>query len=319
LTLPIEKLGVVMPVSAGRRDNVELALEHLGRSTGIAEHERLVITVVCDGADAWEECKSLSPPPGTRLDVVGMNKHTPGHEPPRNFGLRTLTEMLPVIEWVWFLDSDVIVEPGALEAFRDALDGREPDGVLCGPYDWGEPGLRELVPRGNPRIAIDDYRWAMFDEHGPEEKLRHHLGAALANFSGNLVWPVKEFQRTGGFHINLSAGRVDDGEYGVRAAVNGLATSFVAQARGLHVAHPVNMEWVLATNTREVPLINEWHPYIEQLGVIPVHEDGIRLNMICQECGEEINTLAIWDHIATHRNADPAYLTLPDLSGQEQV
>lgn len=316
MTLPIEKLGVVIPAGPGRRENVELALEHLAAQSGLGE-DVLDVLVACDGAEAWEDCGSVvAPSPTLNLNVVGMAKHTPGHEPPRNYGLRMLVTLKPTVEFVWFLDSDVIVEPWALNAFREALDDRDPDGVLCGPYDWGEPGLRELVPRGDPRIAIADYRWAMFDEHRPSEKLCYHLGAALANFSGNLVWPVKEFIRTGGFHLNLSAGRVDDGEYGVRAAVNGVATSFVAQARGMHVWHPINMDWVLATNSREVPLLNSWHPYIQELGVIPVKQDGMRLNMVCQECGEEINTLEIWDHITKHRGADPAYLTLPNLSGR---
>lgn len=316
MTLQIDKLGAVIPAGAGRRDNIELSLEYLAAQSGLDE-ECLDVMLVCDGPQAWEECRSVkTPAPGLNLNVVGMDKHEPGQEPPRNLGLRMLCTLKPSIEWVWFLDSDIVLEPGALHAFREALDGREPDGVLCGPYDWGEPGLRELVPRGDPRIALDDYRWEMFDENPPDVKLRYHLGAALANFSGNLVWPVEEFRRTGGFHMNLTAGRVDDGEYGVRAAVNGVASSFVGQARGLHIWHPVNLDWVLATNTREVPLINQWHPYIEGLGVIPVEEDGIRLNMICQECGEEINTLAIWDHMATHRNADPSYLTLPNLGGQ---
>lgn len=315
MTYPVEKLGVVIPVGPGRRDNVDLSLAYLATQTGLSEEAPLEVQIVCDGPAAWADCGSVTTSdPRLLVDVVGMEKHAPGHEPPRNVGVRMLVGRRPSVDHVWFLDSDIILEPQALQAFLEALDGREPDGVLCGPYDWGSAGLREMVPRGDSRVEIHDYRWAMFDENPPHEKLFFHLGAALANFSGNLVWPVAEFKRIGGFHWDLTAGRCDDGCLGVRAAVHGIASSFVAAARGLHISHPINLEWVHQANARDVPLINQWHPYIQELGVIPRNLDGVRFNMICQECGEEINTLEIWEHGTKHRDAGPEYLRLPDLS-----
>lgn len=292
------KLGVVVPVGGGRRENVEAVLAHLEAQDGLGQ-PKLPVVLVCDGEVAMSECGAFKGPRRKlRVDVIGMEKQVPGTTPPRNVGARFLHEQ--GVEWAWFVDSDVIVEPGAYRAILAAIEQGPDDAVICGAYDWLAPGPRSLVPRGGHGIGEADYRWEMFDTYPVNEVLRYHLGAALANFSGNLVWPLEEFFRVGGFNPGLTAGRVDDGELGVRASVGGVGTRFCKELRGVHLWHPINFEWVTRINAEEVPLINAWHPYIESQGIVPVPEDGVRLNMVCRECGAEVNTLEMWGHTLSH-------------------
>lgn len=275
------KVSVVIPATQNRLDNLDRVLQSLGEQTYPIDR----ITVVCDG---WV--------PRTPFDYYGqegyaisINKHEPGQEPPRNVGVRW-TDMDS--NYVWFLDSDVIVGPDTLEAYYRAFCvTRAFDKVMIGPYEWMPPGKTEP-----DRELRNDPRWDMFGRFTNKSVFQNNLGVALGNFSGNLVWPKHEFKRIGGFWWQLSAGRVDDGELGIRAAAMGIPMVLVPEARGWHIAHEVNAQWVFETNAREVPMINERHPYIEEQGLIVRDHDGKRFNIVCKNCGEEINTLDIWKH-----------------------
>jgi glycosyltransferase involved in cell wall biosynthesis len=282
-------IGIVIPTGPGRKENLDIVLSSIrGQNLDIP------IVVAADGRKAYDEVHSgivIS------VDIISADKHEPGKEPPRNYGARFLEQLYPGIEWVWFLDSDVYLEPGSVDAVLEHLDKKR---IICGYYNW-------LNKRGGQ--AEQDYRMNMFEEFGPDDVLEYHLGAALANFSGNLVWPLDEFKRVGGFHPGLSAGRVDDGELGVRAATYGIGTSFLFENKGHHIYHDVDGARVRRINTAEVPLINQWHPYIQELGIVPRDLDGKRFNYIC-ECGEEVNTLEMWSHYLAHE--EEPNLELPD-------
>jgi hypothetical protein len=298
-------IGVVIPVGPGRRSNVDRVLDSLYGQVGLSR-DKLPVILVCDGEQAFVECSAIKGP-RRRLAVrtVGMDKHTLGKPPPRNVGVEVLRGAFPDVSWVWFVDSDVEMEPAAYCAFREAIEIDEAPRVLCGQYDWRAP---------DGGVGMAEYRADMFSEYSPAETLRYHLGAALANFSGNLVWPIEEFERVGGFHSNLTAGRVDDGELGVRASVHGVGTSFVRDAIGHHIWHPVDTQRTAEINAREVPLINEWYPFIQQQGIILKPEDGVRLEMLCSECGETVNTLKMWGHVLGHRG-DACFIPLRDRDG----
>src|SRR5690606_22612890 len=132
-------------------------------------------------------------------------------------------------------------------------------------------GIREIR-----RDLSNDPRAEFFKEFDPTYTSVGEINFALANFGGNIVYPREEFKRVGGFWNDLSAGRCEDGEMGLRCASMGVPMCAVPNARGWHLDHPVNHQWKLDTNAVEVPMINERHPWVEEEGIIVVDEDGKR-------------------------------------------
>lgn len=285
------RVGVVIPVGPGRWENLKLVLRSLDAQT--VKPTRIVL--VCDG-----EAAHISTPearefcPMIPLTSVLAEKHRPGMEQPRNIGVRFMREIDPEVTHVWFCDSDVILAPKAGEAFAAALT-IDSDRILVGPYDWLPEGIREPVVS-----LMNDPRWVSFRTYDLAEAIENDLAAGLACFSGNLIWPIDEFTRVGGFWNEIHHGRCEDGELGLRAVAMGVPIGFVAGARGWHLEHPRSMEWIVATNARDVPMLNERHPWVEGEGLFVVEEDGKRFNVRCMECAWEGNTAEIWAHKETH-------------------
>lgn len=285
------RCGCVIPVGPGRKDNLKLVLECLAAQT--LQPER--IELVFDGL--------TSAPPVTGIGFTFAAKHQPGMEQPRNLGVAALQDNAPACTHVWFLDTDVIFGPDTLQAFADAYEANHEPRILVGPYDWLRQGERTLppldLPRDSERIDHADDRWNAFDAHPPDEVTYNPTGSGPACFSGNLVWPIDEFERIGGFWSEMHHGRCEDGELGIRAVAAGVGVSFVAKARGFHLWHPVNLDWVLATNAVDVPLINRRHCFMPD-GVGPhllmSAKDGIRFDFRCPGCGKRMNSLSFWEH-----------------------
>jgi len=286
------KLGVVIPATYGREDNLELVLASL-RQQGYPETP---VVVVDDGG-------GLRWPPNDAVldvDVMRVPKHQPGMEQPRNLGVRLLASKFPDVTHVHFLDSDVVLEQGAHAEILDALS-QDSDRVLVCPYDWLAPGIR---PDGgwpefwaNATVERNDPRWAMFYASPVDRVYRSDLSAGLACFSGNLVWPVDRFQHVGGFWSEIHHGRCEDGELGLRAVAMEVPISFVAAARGFHLAHPVNTNMALERNARDVPMLNERHPWVERGAVFLTDRDGAAFDVRCG-CGEVVHTIQWWEHAA---------------------
>lgn len=279
-------VGVVMTVAPGRGENAELALAYLAKLEKEAPRQ---VVLVLDGPEVepvnyWEGMPF--PISAVRLE----QKHRPGLEQPRNVGVRWL-QRDHTITHAWFLDSDILVEPHTLLRYREAHQRQAAyNPVLIGPYELSMPqGLREP----HPDMFID-LRWAMFRERD-EGPFVADLGVALGCFGGNLVWPIKRFMCVGGFHPQLHHGRCEDGELGLRAASHRIPMVLVAGARGYHLWHEVNGDLARERNIRDVPLLNQWHPWVEEQGLVVTDADGARFEFVC-ECGEQVNTLLMWRH-----------------------
>lgn len=294
--------AVVIPVGPGRINNLLMVMDTLQKQT---VQPRLVV-LVCDGEDAWLKAEGMFKIPTA---VLKTPKHQPGDEQPRNIGVRLLGDIgkrdprFAGVTHAWFLDSDVIVRPRALEYYQEAYNQAEAwrcpcgtphavtpdmrDGdvvdrsklscskcgewdaewspahtILVGPYDWLPPGVREPMPhmRNDPDGVPPPGRWERFDRHDPDTPVVNDLFSGLACFSGNLMWPIDEFERVGGFWNDLHHGRCEDGELGVRAVSMGVPITFVRDARGWHLHHERNVDWILQTNARDVPMLDERHP-----------------------------------------------------------
>lgn len=272
------KVGAVLTCGPGRLENLTAVLSCLS-GQGLAS-----ITVVHDGGE-------MSGPVGPVLHVK-IPKHEPGAEQPRNVGVRVALEHDPDLTHVWFLDSDILVEPGCLERYREA--GPE-DRVLVGPYEWMPGGLR----RPQPGLR-NDPRWPMFLAQPATHVYYGDLSAGLACWGGNLIWPVADFQRVGGFWSELYHGRCEDGELGLRAVSMGIGISMVAGARGWHLWHPRNQELAMARNERDVPMLNARHPWVEGSGVFVIDEDGKAFAVQCPHCHTAIPTNQWWMHAAMY-------------------
>lgn len=286
----VHKVGMVIPVGGGRNENLEAVLASLTEQVPASQFERLVkrIVLVYDGAKHEIDLDGI-PCPNVPISILELDKHSPGDEQPRNIGVRTLTELSPEVSHVWFLDSDVILDPVASASYEAALT-LNPNRILIGPYEWLPPGARHRVSQ-----IRNDPRWASFEAHGSAETVTEDLSAGLGCFSGNLLWPIKEFERVGGFWNEIHHGRCEDGELGLRAVAMGVPIGFVRDARGFHLDHDRNHEWIEAANMRDVPMLNARHPWVQGSGLFMVEKDGRRFDAKCS-CGWEGNTMEIWDH-----------------------
>lgn len=300
----MSELGVVITACAGRESNLEVVLDHLG----LADPE-LRIMVVDDGGEL--ACGSREMRRGIGFCRL-FDKHEPGREQPRNIGVRVLRSVRPSITHVWFLDSDVVPDPRALPAVRQAIAaGESKDAILVAPYEWLPAGLR---PSGVPdpvwltaarqvRTPAEP-RWPMF-EQSPPGPFRGDLSKGLACWGGNLVWPVAEFERVGGFWNELHHGRCEDGELGARAVAMDVPIFLLPEATGYHLYHDTNDAEKLRRNEIDVPKINARHPWLQGAGLFVVDRDGRSFSASCRECGELVPTGAWWAHIAIHGFPSP--------------
>lgn len=280
------RCGLVIPATESRLENLEAVLKSVSEGTLVP----VDIVVVCDGwwvhqqagfQFAYENLPTIK--------FVHIDKHEPGKEQPRNVGVRYLNKRC---NYVWFLDSDCLVQPDTLENYKKAHESQTAyQRVLIGPYDWMGPGERTINP-----VHHNDPRWEMFENTDERKVFIGNLGVALGCFSGNLVWPIPEFKRVGGFWKDLHMGRCEDGELGIRAAAMCVPMQLVKTARAYHMEHPIDHAAIQEKNTRDVPMINERHPYVEGQGLVVADYDGKRFDYICDECGEQINTIESWTH-----------------------
>jgi hypothetical protein len=318
----VKKTGCVIPVGQGREENLQRTLEAV--AGGSVTPSRVVL--VFDGATIGPYMGAIaSVEHRLPITVIELKKHQPGMVQPRNVGVKELVS-LGNFDYVWFLDTDCVPERDCLMAFEWAML-QAGDRILCGRYDWlavgadsPEDGLAELDPRA-----------ASFEQFSALKVFRGDLSAGLACFSGNLVWPVRGFERVGGFWSEIHHGRCEDGELGLRAVSMGLPISYVGIAVAYHHWHPRNVQVAMEWNERDVPMLNERHPWVEsrcscghqktmhmapnhrgeckdcaceefEQAMFVVDRDGKRFDARCPipGCDWSGNTAGIWAHEATH-------------------
>lgn len=281
------KPSVVIPSVESRQDNLNAVLDHVDKQTLTPE----AVVVVCDG---WEP-ESDSQFVGENINVFyySIPKHRPGLEQPRNRGVRFLQSLGLDTNYVHFLDSDCLPAPDCLAQYKLAHEySSAVDRIMLGPYDWMGPGSRNIQ-----EDLYNDPRWEMFNTYGDyTTTFEGHLGVSLGCFSGNLVWPIKEFVKVGGFWSELHMGRCEDGELGLRACSMMIPMALVKNARAFHIHHEINSEAIYEKNARDVPLLNKRHPWVEGEEIFVVDTEGKRFEWLCSECGQYINTGEFWGH-----------------------
>jgi len=287
---------VIIPCGENRLENLNLVLESLYNQT----LKVMYIVIVCDGFMPHKVNEVCGEIRGKLLldGVVSIATYNAKHVggsgtiQPKNAGAIWADDNLPIDSFshYWFVDSDIIMDPEAnqMYAYATQYDYGEPR-IMIGPYEWLPKGKRELSPE-----IKNDPRWDMFNSNGHRTTAEGNISYAMANFGGNIVYPAKAFRDLGGFWDELSAGRVEDGEIGLRFCAAGVPMTTVGRARGYHLDHPVNHQWKLDTNTVEVPMLDERHPWVHNHGIYVSDNDGKRFEWVDPETGEHKNTLEMW-------------------------
>jgi GT2 family glycosyltransferase len=264
------KVACVIPVGSGRKQN----LTRVVKSLAAGEVKPEIVVMVLDGPEVGigkelaSVCKGLPHVFITQL----KEKHQPGMPQPRNVGVHYAEEKAKGLgldlSHVWFVDSDCIVGKNALAEFKranraasttDAPMKLVNERILIGRYDW----LAQGAEGPSDPIEMVDPRHEALEQRDAAQTFRSDLSAGLACFSGNLVWPVEAFKRVGGFWNEIHHGRCEDGELGLRAVQMGIPIAFVGRARAWHLWHPRNLAAIELMNVRDVPMLNERHPWVE--------------------------------------------------------
>lgn len=280
---------IVVPVGSGRVENVQRVIACIKAQTV----QPLGVVFVEDGPGDYPS-KYMN----DKEIIIMSQKHEPGREQPRNVGVRAAIHRWRDANAIWFIDSDVLFGPQTLEFYKERWEAVDHGRIMIGPYDWMHAGQIE-IPTEN---ANPDGRWPMILEDRWQDltyESTEQLNVGLGCYSGNLVWPVDEFMKIGGFWNEIHHGRCEDGELGLRAVATGIPITCEPRARGFHQEHARNMEWILAANTRDVPMLNARHPWVQGHGLFVVEKDGKRFDQKCPKCGDLINTNEFWGHEKT--------------------
>lgn len=280
------KVAVVIPVCAGRYEN----LLRLAKSINAQAVKPAGVVIVEDGEALHEDVTARFAIPAIQ---VRTSKHEPGMEQPRNIGTRVASDLWPDVTHVWFLDSDLVLAPDCFAQILSAYHAGPEQRIMVCPYPFLEAHEQPV-----DALLERDMRWEQFKVSPPDRIYLNDLSAGLACFSGNLVWNVEEFKRVGGYWANINHGRCEDGELGLRAVAMQVPISFCKEARGWHIWHPVNMDRAVEMNSRDVPLINERHPWVERGAVYVEDRDGKSFDVTCRNCGQGIPTILWWRHAA---------------------
>ncbi len=288
-------VSVVIPLGPGdaHKGNLFRVAESVGDQMDMPDQ----VCIVADGPGAWlsvDQQDLVAALAGVPVLFVDANKFERGQMMTRNIGVQRLSEHGMATELIWFLDSDVMVEPLALAQMCEArFCCVSRPLVVAGPYEWLPPGygLRD------PRIKNAPW-WNTVGSIG-EGQHRYSRSAALCNLSGNLLWEWDAFIDVGGFHSELKRG--EDGELGLRAAAHGIETLFV-EARGWHLWHPVNERGVGEANAVDLPKIDAWHPWVKADTDDACRDVEPGIEWVSSVTGETVRSIEAWDY----------YRSLPD-------
>ena len=253
------QLSFVIPVY-NRRNNLWLTLHGLAYQT-CKDFE----VVVCDDGST-----------DSPLDILGgFDKYFPvkyyrhargGYRVclARNQGVRLSRQDTTHI---WFLDSDVVLNPQAVENAYGILRAR-PGVVVAGRYDWLR--ARETTP-----ALIKD--WEAFKDVYTRDDGRTapwndtvEVPCSGAARSGNLIIPIKAFFATGGFDEDLEGVGGEDCEFGYALHFQDYMMVMSESIGGLHMDHKATYD-----NYTRTKGVRQTIRYIHRKYNLPLRENQL--------------------------------------------
>jgi len=190
-------------------------------------------------------------------------------------------------KYIWYIDSDVILNPRAVESFLRARATFEQPLVVCGRYDWMPPMevTTEQIFDDFDKWTKCKYPWAKgvssAAEYGgiPTPAFRRHSDPRLrvdwdggipilcngSTLSGNLIIPIEAFEKTGGFDEKIE-GQGQDNEFGRHLGAEGFLMIYMDSIIGYHQYHYRDM----AAMTQSV---RETIRYIHNKYELPFNEE----------------------------------------------
>jgi glycosyltransferase involved in cell wall biosynthesis len=276
-------ISVVIP-TYNRAQNLSLVLTSLAVQT----NRNFSVVVADDGSDddtanvveCFQSLLSIDyawqPHDGYRVSMA------------RNMGVVKAKEVFNPSH-IWFLDSDVLLNPQAFEHMYWLLPRLPADVVVCGRYDWMPPmpltvqdvrygwqsilerwasfaglmlaGYEHLIDSSVPRYKEVPYVGGNrgIDPRAPKQgwfnctSVQQARGVTL---SGNLVVPVPIFDASGGFDESIKD-QGQDGEFSYNLWSKNYRAVMCGHAYGLHIYHPRDPDKLLASARRTIKYIHE--------------------------------------------------------------
>jgi len=274
----MSKIGFVIP-TYNRSQNLALVLRALSVQAGVTKE--LQVVVADDGSlDYGATSNTVKGFSGLAVRYLWRPHDGYGVSWMRNRGARLLD---PDTTHVWFVDSDVLLNPGALAHGYELVDKYPQGVVICGKYDWLPPMVitaddvvhhwdklvgAALPPKQvdyTPNLLGNDPRFSGRPElWNCSALVEQFRGGTL---SGNLIVPMALMNETGGFDEAIK-GQGQDCEFGYHLQAAGARAVFCSHIIGYHVSHEMDIKWKTAS-------VRETIRYIHKKYGIPLDEEKL--------------------------------------------
>jgi len=197
----------------------------------------------------------------------GATVVTHPHNECRTAAARWRGAQLATGELLVFVDSDVVLAPCALARYVEAY-ARNPDRALGGYFKYlpglaiDEPDWLRLWAADYPEVDVPQHPIVLGKD--PREAVGQMALFAdpdrvweqpLSLISANMAIPRHIYRAAGGWDREM-VGRGQDGEFSIRVAKAGFGFSYLIDAPGVHLAHPV----VRDKHADPMPYLRERHP-----------------------------------------------------------
>ncbi len=269
------KISIIIP-TRNRANNLECVLTSLSLQQTSRDYE--VIVVDDRSTDNTEDVVKKFP--SVRYFKVAGTHNTWNASIPRNLGVKMASGDL-----LWFLDSDVVVPPNAIEETIKAFIKGSNARVLIGAYHWlpaqtvtpddVKNKWQDLIEGKLPFLRIEkkgmlgqeDIRKVSFDKASDSQQEFYSFTDGLACFGGYLLMTKQTFWAAGGYDESMLAG-VEDGDFGITLFEMGARFSYLKEVCGYHIAHeqPIGRDQNIIA--AQVQRLNQKHH------VDMIHESG---------------------------------------------
>jgi len=270
-------LAFVIP-TFNRAKNLDLVLYGLT----LQSDQRFEVAVSDDGSD--DDTLDIARSYGDRLSIMTVTHPHDGYQPgfTRNEGVRLLP---PTFSHIWFLDSDVVLNPHAVERAREFVD-ENPKLVVAGRYDWLPPmevTKEDLAERWGAFISaqlppkpgkwgeiggsmVPGLPYGLDSRRNADWNGLTHLRTTGATCSGNLIVPWDAWEMVGGFDENIKA-QGQDCDFGRMLGEREWWMAFYDGIAGYHLYHFRNIRFMSESVRWTIQYMRE------KRGLPPIPED----------------------------------------------